>query len=103
MGYLIIIFAIILSKAAWTFWMCPGNSSFETEKSDILKRRRYLINQTMLTPEQLLNKMPSAIGAQFQGEWTIYTYSMLSTALTNIAHIFSETKKESVQTIDSLI
>jgi hypothetical protein len=83
--------------------MCHSNSSFEDEKSDILKRRRYLINQTMVTPQRLLDTMPSGIGSQFQGEWAIYTYSMLSMALVNIANIFPETKEESLQIVDSLI
>jgi hypothetical protein len=83
--------------------MCYGNSSFETEKPDILKRRRYLINQTMVTPQRLLDSMPADIGTQFQGEWALFTYSMLSGALINIANIFPETKEESVQIVDSLI
>jgi len=83
--------------------MCYGCSSFEKEKTDILKRRKYLINKTMVTPQQLLNKMPKAIGSQFQGEWTIYTYSMLSTALTNIAEIYPETREDSVKVVDYLI
>jgi len=103
MVFLFTIIIIILLKTIWVLYMCHGNSSFETEKADILKRRRYLINQTMISPKQLLDKMPAAIGEQFQGEWAIYTYSMFSTSLTNIANIFPETKKESVQIIDSLI
>jgi len=81
MGCLTIILAVILLKTLWVIWMCHGNSSFETERSDILKRRRYLINQTMVEPPKLLGNMPAVIGSQFQGEWALYTYSMLSTAL----------------------
>jgi hypothetical protein len=83
--------------------MFKANTSFEKEKSDILKRRRYLINQTMIEPQALLDKMPTSVGEQFQGEWAIYTYSMLCTALTNIAYIFPETKDEAIHIIDSLI
>jgi len=54
MGCLTIILATILLKTLWVIWMCHGNSSFETERSDILKRRRYLINQTMVEPQKLL-------------------------------------------------
>ena len=64
MGWLFVIIIIILLKTIWVLWMCHGNSSFETEKTDILKRRRYLINQTMVSPKQLLGKMPAAIGEQ---------------------------------------
>ena len=103
MGCLTIILAVILLKTLWVIWMCHGNSSFETDKSDILKRRRYLINKTMVEPKQLLGNMPAGIGSQFQGEWAIYSYSMFSIALTNIANIFPETKEESVLIVDSLI
>jgi hypothetical protein len=101
--FLIILFALIALKTIWVLWACKGNTSFETEKSDILKRRRYLINQTMIDPQRLLDKMPATVGEQFQGEWAIYTCSMLSAALTNIAFIFPETREESVQIVDSLI
>ena len=94
---------LIFLKIIWAFYMCFGCSSFKRGKADILKRRRYLINQTKKTPQQLLDRMPKEIGSQFQGEWAIYTYSMLSTALTNIAEIYPETREESVKVIDSLI
>jgi hypothetical protein len=47
--------------------------------------------------------MPEAVGPQFQGEWALYSASMLSASLTNIAHIYPETKQESIQNIDKLI
>ena len=94
---------LILLKAIWAFWMCYGCSSFKTGKADILKRRKYLISQTMVAPQLLLDKMPEFIGSQFQGEWAIYTYSMFSTSLTNIAEIYPETREESLKIVDSLI
>lgn len=78
-------------------------NDFETEKDDILKRRDYLIEQVLVEPEALLSKMPAAVGPQFQGEWALYSASMLSAALTNIARIYPETKQESIQNIDKLI
>ena len=49
--------------------------------------------------------MPSAnvIGEQFQGEWALYSCSMLSAALVNISSIYPETKEENLQHIDKLI
>ena len=47
--------------------------------------------------------MPTAVGSQFQGEWALYSASMLSASLTNIALIYPETKQESLQNIDKLI
>ena len=100
---LIIFAAIILSKVLW-MTICNWNiMDFETEKNDILKRRNYLIEQVIVEPQNLLNKMPAAVGQQFQGEWALYSASMLSASLTNIAHIYPETKHESLQNIDKLI
>ena len=46
---------------------------------------------------------PSAIGAHYQGEWAIYSTSMLSAALVNTAIIYPDTREETVSAIDSLI
>jgi len=102
-GMLLIILVLIILKVIWVFWMCYGCSSFKNEKTDILKRRKYLIRQTMVEPQVLIDKMPNIIGDQFQREWAIYTYSMFSTALTNIAHLYPETREESLKIVDSLI
>jgi hypothetical protein len=47
--------------------------------------------------------MPRELGLQFQGEWALYSCSMLSKALSNISILYPETKQESINTIDSLI
>lgn len=47
--------------------------------------------------------MPGGIGLQFQGEWALYSCSMLTEALSNIAVLYPETKEEAVSTMDSLI
>ena len=95
--------ALIMSKALWMTISNWNLDNFETEKNDILKRRNYLIEQVVVEPQELLNKMPVAVGPQFQGEWALYSASMLSASLTNIAHIYPETKQESLQNIDKLI
>ena len=77
--------------------------SYETEKDDILKSRNYLLEKVITEPSELLATMPEAVGPQFQGEWALYSASMLSAALTNIAKIYPETRLESIQHIDSLI
>ena len=100
----LIFFAIlILSKVLWMTVSNWNIKNFESEKDDILKRRNYLIEQVIVEPQELLNKMPASVGPQFQGEWALYSASMLSAALTNIAHIYPETKHESLQNVDKLI
>lgn len=95
--------ALIVLKSLWMSISNWNLDNFETEKNDILKRRNYLIEQVVVEPLDLLNKMPAAVGSQFQGEWALYTASMLSASLTNIAHIYPETRQESLQNIDKLI
>ena len=47
--------------------------------------------------------MPAAVGPQFQGEWALYSCSMLSASLVNLAKIYPETKADAVVQIDTLI
>lgn len=101
--FLITVLSILLIKIVWVAWSCQGNGSFEGEKNDLLQRRNYLIDKIVVEPRQLLNEMPSSIGLQFQGEWALYSCSMLTEALTNIARLYPETKEESIAIIDSMI
>ena len=100
---LAVIVALILTKVVWVWCYCAENRTFESEKKDILERRAYLIDKVITSPENLLDEMPSAIGPQFQGEWALYTCSMLTAALENISRLYPETKDESIGYIDSLI
>ena len=100
---LAVIVAFILTKVVWVWCYCNDNGTFESEKQDILERRAYLIDKVITSPENLLDEMPSAIGPQFQGEWALYTCSMLTAALENISRLYPETKEESIEYIDSLI
>ena len=100
---LVVIVALILTKVVWVWCYCADNGTFDSEKQDILERRAYLIDKVITSPERLLDEMPSAIGPQFQGEWALYTCSMLTAALENISRLYPETKEESIGYIDSLI
>lgn len=87
----------------WVTWSCWGNGSFDNEKNDLLQRKNFLVSKIIVEPRQLLREMPSGIGLQFQGEWALYSCSMLAEALSNMAELYPETKEESLTTIDSLI
>ena len=100
---LVVIVALILTKVVWVWCYCADNGTFDSEKKDILERRAYLIDKVITSPEKLLDEMPTAIGSQFQGEWALYTCSMLTAALENISRLYPETKEESIEYIDSLI
>lgn len=99
----IVIVVLILIKIIWMLIFCGTIGTFESEKKDILQRRNYLIEKVITTPEKLLGEMPAGIGSQFQGEWALYTCSMTTAALVNIAELYPETKEESIRQIDSLI
>lgn len=101
--FLITVLSFLFIKIVWVTWSCWDNGSFEGEKNDLLQRRNYLIDKIVVKPQQLLNEMPNSIGLQFQGEWALYSCSMLVEALTNIAELYPKTKEESIATIDSLI
>lgn len=95
--------SIVIGKAIWVGVCNRDIGTFDTEKADILKRRNYLIEKVIVEPEKLLAEMPTAVGPQFQGEWALYSASMLSAALTNTAEIYPDTREESIANIDSLI
>lgn len=69
----------------------------------MLARRNYLLGKLLVTPEEVLNEMPSSIGVQFQGEWALYSCSMLSAALVDMSKLYPETRQENLQYVDSLI
>ena len=99
----IVVLLVIVLKSISVSWMTKEHGSIENEKEDIIERRNYLVSKLVTTPQKVLNEMPSGIGIQFQGEWALYSCSMLSAALVNISHLYPETKEENLQIIDSLI
>lgn len=101
--FFIILFSLLLIKVIWVAWSCWNLDSFEGEKNDLLQRKNHLVGKIVVEPRQLLNEMPGSIGLQFQGEWALYSCSMLTEALSNMAELYPETKNEAVALIDSLI
>lgn len=94
---------IITLKSFSVLWMSKELGSIDSEKEDIIERSNYLVDQLVTTPQKVLDEMPSGIGVQFQGEWALYSCSMLTAAFVNISHLYPETKEENLQYIDSLI
>ena len=95
--------AAVLGKAIWMSVSNRSLGDFASEKEDILQRRDYLLGQVMTNPSDLISRMPEAVGPQFQGEWALYSASMLTAALTNISMIYPETRGEAARCIDRLI
>lgn len=101
--FFIIVLSLLVIKIVWVIWSCRSNGSLEQEKTDLLQRKNYLVGKIEVEPQQVLDAMPKGIGRQFQGEWALYSCSMLAESLKNIAKLYPETKEESIATIDSLI
>ena len=100
---LMVVALIVAMKAVWVYAYTKDNGTFEGEKKDILARKNYLVEKFVTSPYRVLDEMPSGIGMQFQGEWALYSCSMLTAALVNIAELYPETEDEALQCIDELI
>ena len=98
-----VILLLIFAKAIHTSSMMKHIGSFETEKADLLQRRDWLLSKVVTTPEKLINEMPGAVGPIIKGEWALYSCSMLSSALVNLANIYPETRDEAVSSVYELI
>ena len=94
-GFSIVIILIIF-KLLSVSWECKEHGSIDGEKKEILQRRDYLVDKLVVSPENVLDEMPSGIGEQFQGEWALYSCSMLSAALVNISWLYPETKEANI-------
>lgn len=101
---IIIVIAVIFAlKWLWVAISTCGQGSFDGEKSEILRRRNYLAGKLITSPVAVLNEMPDGIGSQFKGEWAIYSCSMFTAALVNIAKLYPEENEKSVEQIERLI
>ena len=100
---LAIIVVPIIIKAIWVGIATRHNGDFESEKADIMARRDFLIEKVITNPQKLIDEMPAIVGPQFQGEWALYSCSMLSAALVNTTLIYDEDREANIARIDSLI
>ena len=100
---LIVFISLIAGKAVWVKCATSRHGSFDGEKKGIIRRANYLTSKVCTTPQGLLDEMPSGIGEQFQGEWALYTCSMTSAALANIAILYPQNKELSIKFIGQII
>ena len=100
---LFIIAVLIVAKITWVSCATSNHGSFDGEKKGIIRRANYLTSMVCTSPQNLLDEMPSGIGEQFQGEWALYTCSMTSAALANIAILYPQNKELSIKFIGQII
>ena len=98
-----VITTLLVIKAVWVAYATNGHGDWDSERKDIIRRANYLTERVATSPQQLLDEMPSGIGEQFQGEWALYTCSMTSAALANIALLYPQNKEVSLKYIDKII
>lgn len=99
----VVLFVLIVIKVVWVTCADWNIGSAVSEREDVLARRDWLIGKVCVESRQLLMNMPAGIGLQFQGEWALYSCSMLTQALANISELYPEEREKSVFTADSLI
>jgi hypothetical protein len=99
----LVVAALIVIKAIWVACATYGHGSFEGERKEIVRRANYLTAKVAISPQQLLDEMPSGIDAQFQGEWALYTCSMISAALANIAMLYPQNKETAIKFIGQIV
>lgn len=100
---ILIVVVLIVAKVIWFYIATRNQGTFDAEKQEILQRRNYLADRLITTPSELLIRMPRAIGEQFQGEWALYSCSMYTAALVNIARLYPEEREESIRLINEII
>lgn len=101
--FLAVIFVLVVAKVIWVSIATRHNGDFESEKKDLLSRRDFLLKKVITDPNKLIGEMPRMVGSQFQGEWALYSCSMLSAALVNTTLFYGEDKDENIARINSLI
>ena len=99
----LVLIMLVIFKVVWVKCATVGHGSFERERKSIIHRANYLTAKVCTTPQSLINEMPNGIGEQFQGEWALYTCSMTSAALANIAILYPQNKELSIKFIGEII
>ncbi|MBR3699038.1 MAG: hypothetical protein IKM85_05890 [Bacteroidales bacterium] len=97
----VILIVPVVVKAIWVGIATRHNGDFESEKADIMARRDFLLDKVVTSPQKLIDEMPAIVGPQFQGEWVLYSCSMLSAALVNTTLIYDEDREANIARVDS--
>lgn len=77
--------------------------SWQDERDEILGRARWLCNEVIVPPQQLLHKMPRELGRFYGGQWAIYTCCYTAVALANICHIYPDTQGQMFPLMEQII
>lgn len=75
----------------------------DVEKIELISRANWLIDEVIVNPDDLIEKMPDIIGRQYQGQWAIYACSMTEFALSNIIRKWPDLAPSFLPKISDLI
>lgn len=93
----------LLSSSLKCYVPVRTESAWEEERKDILERANWLCDKIIVEPETLLKQMPAMLGKFYGGQWAIYSCSMLSAALANIAVLYPDTRERCVTCLNKLV
>lgn len=77
--------------------------AWDKEKTDIIERSEWLSRKLLAGADAVLAAMPKEMGANYSGQWAIYSCCMYAFALANISRIYPEQKQACLERIDRLI
>ena len=76
---------------------------WDREREDLMGRARWLCQEVIVSPNELIKKMPKELGRFYCGEWAIYTCCYTAVALANLCRIYPDIKENMVPKIEALI
>ena len=73
------------------------------EREELISRARWLCQEVIVAPNELIKKMPKELGRFYGGQWAIYSCCYTAVALANLCRIYPDTKEEMLPKIEELI
>ena len=73
------------------------------EREELISRARWLCQEVIVAPNELIKKMPKELGRFYDGQWAIYSCCYTAVALANLCRIYPDTKEKMLPKIEELI
>ncbi|HCC87225.1 MAG TPA: hypothetical protein DEQ17_03055 [Prevotella sp.] len=76
---------------------------WDKERQELIGRVRWLCQEVIVSPDELIKKMPKELGRFYGGQWAIYSCCYTAVALANLCRIYPDIKEEMLPKIEALI
>ena len=73
------------------------------EREELIGRARWLCQEVIVPPKELISKMPKELGSFYGGQWAIYSCCYTAVALANLCRIYPDIKDEMLPKIEAII